>query len=52
MDGTAKGGIAMAIVHSLGIPIRFVGLGEGAEDLVPFDPSLFVEALFQDPEKA
>jgi len=46
LDGTAKGGIAMAIQNELGIPIKLVGLGETADDLVPFDPDEFVEALF------
>ena len=47
LDGTAKGGIAFAIQTELGIPIKLVGLGEGADDLVPFDPDEYVEALFQ-----
>jgi fused signal recognition particle receptor len=46
LDGTAKGGIAVAIQTDLGIPIKLVGLGETANDLVPFDPDEFVEALF------
>ena len=46
LDGTAKGGIAVAIAAELGIPIKLVGLGEGAEDLVEFDPDEFVEAIF------
>jgi fused signal recognition particle receptor len=46
LDGTAKGGIAMAIQSGLGIPIKLVGLGEGPEDLIPFDPDEYVEALF------
>jgi fused signal recognition particle receptor len=46
LDGTAKGGIALAIQTDLGIPIKLVGLGESAEDLVPFDPDDFVDALF------
>ena len=46
LDGTAKGGIALAIQNDLGIPIKLVGLGETADDLVPFDPDEFVEALF------
>ncbi len=45
LDGTAKGGIALAITCDLGIPIKLVGLGEGAEDLVDFDASEFVDAL-------
>jgi fused signal recognition particle receptor len=46
LDGTAKGGIALAIQSDLGIPIKLVGLGETVEDLAPFDPDEFVEALF------
>jgi fused signal recognition particle receptor len=45
LDGTAKGGIAVAIAGELGIPIKLVGLGEGPEDLVPFDAEEFVDAL-------
>ncbi|HTW10880.1 MAG TPA: signal recognition particle-docking protein FtsY [Acidimicrobiales bacterium] len=45
LDGTAKGGIALAITSELGIPIKLVGLGEGPEDLVPFDAEEFVDAL-------
>ena len=46
LDGTAKGGIALAIQTDLGIPIKLVGLGESADDLVAFDPDEFVDALF------
>ena len=46
LDGSAKGGIALAVETTLGIPIKLVGLGEGVEDLVDFDPDEFVEALF------
>jgi len=46
LDGSAKGGIALAIQSTLGIPIKLVGLGESADDLVDFDPDEFVEALF------
>jgi fused signal recognition particle receptor len=45
LDGTAKGGIALAIAAELGLPIKLVGLGEGAGDLVEFDPEEFVDAL-------
>lgn len=45
LDGTAKGGIALAVVDSLGLPIRFIGAGEGIEDLRPFSSYEFVEAL-------
>jgi fused signal recognition particle receptor len=46
LDGTAKGGIALAIQNELGLPIKLVGLGEGPEDLVDFDAAEFVDALF------
>jgi fused signal recognition particle receptor len=46
LDSTAKGGIVFAIEHDLGVPVRFVGVGEGATDLLPFDPNAFVAALF------
>lgn len=46
LDGTAKGGIIFAIASQLGIPIRFIGVGEGIEDLRPFDAGEFVQALF------
>ncbi|MBO8140192.1 MAG: signal recognition particle-docking protein FtsY [Thermosipho sp. (in: Bacteria)] len=47
LDGTAKGGIAIAIAKELGIPIKFVGLGEKIDDLKPFDPEDFVNALLE-----
>jgi fused signal recognition particle receptor len=46
LDSTAKGGIVFAIEDALKIPVRFVGVGEGVNDLLPFDPEAFVEALF------
>ncbi|MDI6872740.1 signal recognition particle-docking protein FtsY [Candidatus Solincola sp.] len=46
LDGTAKGGIVVAIAHELGIPIKFIGVGEKLDDLHPFDPREFAEALF------
>ncbi len=46
LDGTAKGGIVVRIVKELDIPIRYVGVGEGLEDLQPFDGDAFVDALF------
>jgi fused signal recognition particle receptor len=46
LDGTAKGGIALAIAHELGIPVKLIGIGEGLEDLRPFDPVEFGQALF------
>lgn len=45
LDGTAKGGIVFAIQQQLGVPVKFVGLGEGADDLAPFDAEVFVDAL-------
>jgi fused signal recognition particle receptor len=47
LDGTAKGGIVFAIRAELGVPIRYIGYGEGAEDLVPFDADAFVDALLE-----
>lgn len=46
LDGTAKGGIVVAIQRELGLPVRLVGLGEGPADLIDFDPTAFVDALF------
>jgi fused signal recognition particle receptor len=46
LDGTAKGGVIVGIQEELGIPVRYVGVGEEVEDLQPFDPSQFVQALF------
>jgi fused signal recognition particle receptor len=46
MDGTAKGGFAFAVADDLGVPIKFIGTGEKLENLAPFDPRGFVEALF------
>ena len=45
LDGTAKGGVVIAIQRELGIPVKLVGLGEGPDDLVAFDPQAFVDAL-------
>jgi fused signal recognition particle receptor len=50
LDGTAKGGIVIAIAQELGMPVRFLGLGEGIEDLVPFDADSFAAALFSGTE--
>ncbi len=47
LDGTARGGIIFAIAEKMGIPIRFIGVGEGIEDLRVFDPKAFVDALFE-----
>lgn len=49
LDGSAKGGVGFAIVDSLGIPVRYVGIGETLEDLAVFDPQAFVDALLLDP---
>ena len=46
LDGTAKGGVVLAISHELGIPVKFIGVGEEIDDLQPFDKKMFVEALF------
>ena len=47
LDGTARGGVAVAIAHDLGLPIRFVGVGEGIDDLLPFSPDDYLQALFR-----
>ncbi len=46
LDGTARGGVVFAIRHELGIPVKYIGVGEQIDDLQPFDPNAFVEALF------
>ncbi|MEW4568383.1 signal recognition particle-docking protein FtsY [Tautonia sp. JC769] len=46
LDGTAKGGIVVAVRQQTGLPVKFVGVGEGIDDLQPFDPDAFVESLF------
>ena len=48
LDGTARGGIAVAIAHELKLPIRYVGVGEGIDDLVPFSAQEYVDALFEE----
>ena len=48
LDGTSKGGMVVAIHNELGLPIKFIGLGEQADDLQPFDPEQFARALFSD----
>ena len=50
MDGTAKGGIAVAIQSELNIPVKYIGVGEKIEDLQKFDPEQFVNALFETEE--
>jgi fused signal recognition particle receptor len=47
LDGTAKGGIALAIAEELGLPVKLIGIGESLEDLRPFDPDLFARALIE-----
>jgi fused signal recognition particle receptor len=47
LDGTAKGGVVVAISRELGIPVRYVGVGEKAGDLLPFDAQSFVASLFE-----
>jgi fused signal recognition particle receptor len=48
LDGTAKGGIVIAVQRELGVPVKLVGLGEGPDDLAPFDPEAFVDAIIGD----
>lgn len=48
LDGTAKGGIVLAVQSELGIPVKLVGVGESADDLVDFDPQEFVDAIFSE----
>jgi fused signal recognition particle receptor len=45
LDGTAKGGVALAVAHETGIPLRYLGVGEGLDDLKPFDAEAFIEAI-------
>ena len=45
LDGTSRGGIAIAVERTLGVPIKFIGVGEGMDDLLPFEPEAFIEAL-------
>jgi fused signal recognition particle receptor len=52
LDGTAKGGVVLAIKEQLNIPVKFVGLGETPQDIETFDPTRFVEALFSTREPA
>lgn len=47
LDGTARGGVVIAIKEELGVPIKYIGVGEGIDDLQPFDPNDFVQALFE-----
>jgi fused signal recognition particle receptor len=48
LDGTAKGGIVVAIQRQLGVPVKLIGLGEGPDDLAPFQAEGFVDALLED----
>jgi fused signal recognition particle receptor len=47
LDGTAKGGVILSIMRQFEIPVKFVGVGEGADDLIPFDPQAYVDTLFE-----
>jgi fused signal recognition particle receptor len=47
LDGTARGGIVIAVERALGVPVKFVGVGEGLDDLVHFDPDTFVNSLLE-----
>ena len=46
LDGTAKGGIVIAVARQLKVPVKFIGVGEGIDDLQPFDPVEYVEGIF------
>lgn len=48
LDGTARGGVAIAVERELGIPVKYIGIGEGMDDLIPFEPVAFVDALLED----
>lgn len=50
LDGTARGGVVFPILDAIGLPVKYIGVGEGLEDLQPFDPTAFVDALFGDGE--
>jgi len=50
LDGTAKGGVIFSIAKNLNIPVRFIGVGEGIDDLRPFNSQQFIEALFEQDE--
>lgn len=52
LDGTAKGGIVLSIKRELGVPVKYIGVGEKIDDMRPFDPSEFVDALFDDSDLA
>jgi fused signal recognition particle receptor len=48
LDGTARGGVAIAVERELGMPVKFIGIGEGLADLIPFEPEQFIDALLED----
>jgi fused signal recognition particle receptor len=48
LDGTAKGGVLFAVEEQISAPVKFIGVGEKMDDLMPFEPELFLEALFAD----
>jgi fused signal recognition particle receptor len=52
LDGTARGGIALAIRDAIDVPVKLVGVGETPEDVQPFDPDTFIEAMFEDTTEA
>ncbi|HEY6101486.1 MAG TPA: hypothetical protein VIW03_18755, partial [Anaeromyxobacter sp.] len=52
LDGSAKGGVVLAIYRELGLPVLYVGVGEGMDDLVPFDPAEYAAALLPEEESA
>jgi fused signal recognition particle receptor len=47
LDGSAKGGVVVGVRDQLGVPVKFVGIGETPEDIEPFEPATFMEALFE-----
>ena len=47
LDGTARGGVIFPILDQVGLPVKYIGVGEGIEDLQPFEPTKFVDALFE-----
>jgi fused signal recognition particle receptor len=51
LDGTAKGGIVLSVKKELGIPVKFIGVGEKIDDMKPFDPDEFAKALFETEEE-
>ena len=51
LDGTAKGGVVLGVVDELGIPVRFIGIGEAVDDLRAFDPEAFCDALFTEGDR-